>query len=868
VRVKGLAMKMDIQQAAVVLLACAGAAMGQSTIEWAAPVDGRFGDPGNWFPAVVPGVMDVAVLAGASGYLVTVDGSPTVAGLTLANPEALLGIDNGRILTINAGGVIDGPGGVVVNLAGGSSTTRLQMRGDALLNASVLLNTPAAASPGLRAQVSALGPLPGIIGPEGRIAGRGRVAGAFESAGTLEAAGPDAELQLVLADVGHPSGMGGLRAVDGGRFVLIDSAVHGATWHAQGAPGGTLAATRSGIADARFEGAWSIEPGSDFTLGGVIEGDGALRFDPQPAGLASIATIADGTLLDLPVDLGYRGGLVRQGTGAATIGPRATITGRGSLEGHYDLHGALVADGGDAELFWTDRAGLFGPDARLLAANGGAISISGGPLAGATFQASGAATFGLVCELPGATFTADGPGAVIAGGPTLLDARVEGDWAVSATRTRIQGALSGPGRIGRLSGDLRTVGEAVLDLPIRFEDGRGRIVPDDAGAPGAVRLGPNVVLDGYGTLQGQYRSEALFDLRARGQIIELERCQLVMEAGGRVVIENEGQLSLHDATLTTPVIGAGERGLIAMAGPALITSGSLVSDGGVGLVRGDADGCVLEDTRLDGRWGVGNGGHATLAGMTTSPRGDGRMIINAESLGGATTLWVSQDAVVDVPIVLNMAPTATQFFAARLARTGDGLAELGPDSMLLGRGQVFGHFRVSGLVAPGGQPAGGQPRLDRILLNQATLELTPTARVELELAGPDAAQRDRLDGTGELVLGGTLAVRLIDGYSPGPGDRIELLRPAVLSGAFASYEIDPAASASGVGPAHVVYSGNIATLVICAADRDGDGALTIFDFLAFQHQFDAGDPRADLDGDGALTIFDFLLFQGRFDAGC
>ncbi|MFI4915934.1 MAG: GC-type dockerin domain-anchored protein [Phycisphaerales bacterium JB060] len=54
----------------------------------------------------------------------------------------------------------------------------------------------------------------------------------------------------------------------------------------------------------------------------------------------------------------------------------------------------------------------------------------------------------------------------------------------------------------------------------------------------------------------------------------------------------------------------------------------------------------------------------------------------------------------------------------------------------------------------------------------------------------------------------------------------------------------------------------------CRADLDGDGSLTIFDFLAFQNLFDSGDPLADFDGDGSLTIFDFLAFQNTFDAGC
>lgn len=56
--------------------------------------------------------------------------------------------------------------------------------------------------------------------------------------------------------------------------------------------------------------------------------------------------------------------------------------------------------------------------------------------------------------------------------------------------------------------------------------------------------------------------------------------------------------------------------------------------------------------------------------------------------------------------------------------------------------------------------------------------------------------------------------------------------------------------------------------VACRADLDGDGVLTIFDFLVFQNLFAAGDPRADFDGDGSLTIFDFLAFQNAFAAGC
>ncbi|UYV13148.1 MAG: integrin alpha [Phycisphaera sp.] len=107
--------------------------------------------------------------------------------------------------------------------------------------------------------------------------------------------------------------------------------------------------------------------------------------------------------------------------------------------------------------------------------------------------------------------------------------------------------------------------------------------------------------------------------------------------------------------------------------------------------------------------------------------------------------------------------------------------------------------------------------------------------------------------------------------APGTGHR---LRTGVGGGGDINGDgrVDMVVGAPGVavspfdftGAAYIVYGRGVA----CAADLDGDGLLTIFDFLAFQNAFDAGDPIADFDGDGELTIFDFLAFQNAFDAGC
>ncbi|UYV13147.1 MAG: integrin alpha [Phycisphaera sp.] len=54
----------------------------------------------------------------------------------------------------------------------------------------------------------------------------------------------------------------------------------------------------------------------------------------------------------------------------------------------------------------------------------------------------------------------------------------------------------------------------------------------------------------------------------------------------------------------------------------------------------------------------------------------------------------------------------------------------------------------------------------------------------------------------------------------------------------------------------------------CLADLDGDGELTVFDFVEFQNLFAAGSSEADFDGDGSLTVFDFLTYINAFNLGC
>jgi|GEM_PF-3212931 len=98
-----------------------------------------------------------------------------------------------------------------------------------------------------------------------------------------------------------------------------------------------------------------------------------------------------------------------------------------------------------------------------------------------------------------------------------------------------------------------------------------------------------------------------------------------------------------------------------------------------------------------------------------------------------------------------------------------------------------------------------------------------------------------------------------------PGDSIE---PGLVGFPGGGYEpiFSPVTDQPSYAP--LMLFGDDGVVVPCRADLDGDGELTIFDFLQFQNLFASGDPAADFDGDGRLTIFDFLAFQNEFVVGC
>ena len=103
------------------------------------------------------------------------------------------------------------------------------------------------------------------------------------------------------------------------------------------------------------------------------------------------------------------------------------------------------------------------------------------------------------------------------------------------------------------------------------------------------------------------------------------------------------------------------------------------------------------------------------------------------------------------------------------------------------------------------------------------------------------------------VDGGVVRVRLLDPLAPDQAVELGMILPVPVEAMDDRFDLVLQAE-GGARP--------------CYPDFDGDGRLTLFDFLTFQNEFADRAARADCDADGRFTILDFLCFQNAFDAGC
>ncbi|HOW19593.1 MAG TPA: hypothetical protein PLC79_11195, partial [Phycisphaerae bacterium] len=149
--------------------------------------------------------------------------------------------------------------------------------------------------------------------------------------------------------------------------------------------------------------------------------------------------------------------------------------------------------------------------------------------------------------------------------------------------------------------------------------------------------------------------------------------------------------------------------------------------------------------------------------------------------------------------------------------------------MLSGTGLVQGHVAVSGGTVSPGTMSPGTLQIDGSYSQEAS------GTLRIELGGTQAGQSDQLTVTGNATLSGTLALSVVAGYVPVPGESIVILTCGSRDGRFGKVTGDRVSNGRGLA---VLYDANGVTVkVVSAGDLDGDGDADVADFGLFQDCF-------------------------------
>lgn len=208
--------------------------------------------------------------------------------------------------------------------------------------------------------------------------------------------------------------------------------------------------------------------------------------------------------------------------------------------------------------------------------------------------------------------------------------------------------------------------------------------------------------------------------------------------------------------------------------------------------------------------------------------------------------------------------SASRIIASALLAAADGGRIAAPTIEIAG-GRLAGNGVIEGDVGHAGFSVDPTPDAAALRIDGAYTQRNALCVYEASL-GPNG-RSDVLD-VNAATLRGALHLGFVDFYEPRAGDTFEILRASSIIGRFDPALLKAPPMPPGLGAA-VRYTPTAVTVaIVCRADLDGSGTLTLADFLTFQNLYTAGDLAADLDGSGTLTLADFTAFRNAYTSGC
>lgn len=342
-----------------------------------------------------------------------------------------------------------------------------------------------------------------------------------------------------------------------------------------------------------------------------------------------------------------------------------------------------------------------------------------------------------------------------------------------------------------------------------------------------------------------------------GGVVQTSRGAIGGEEQASVTIDGAGSRWMCSDEMT--VSGSSHNAILNVTGGGEVSSteGSVGVSGGIGSVSVSGAGS---------RW--------TMTG-TLSVAGDAQT--GDEGLSGSVTIGTG--GTVTANEVFTFSGGAVQLSggtldAARIVTESGSSGHLTLLSGTLRAGLVkFGISNSGTTLAPGRGSSPGRTTIE------GDYGQHPAATMEIEIGGATpGTQFDQVVVHTAASLGGTLDLRLINGFVPSPTQNFVILEAGTISGAFANVASGGRLAITGGGGTFRVSYGSGSpfdpTQVVlsefggCPSDFNGDGFVNGDDFDAFVLAFVAGTIDADFNSDGFVTADDYDGYVGAFFAGC
>ena len=201
-----------------------------------------------------------------------------------------------------------------------------------------------------------------------------------------------------------------------------------------------------------------------------------------------------------------------------------------------------------------------------------------------------------------------------------------------------------------------------------------------------------------------------------------------------------------------------------------------------GLVEVDNGHATFDSTTIEGEVQISNARVLTLRNDTEL---NGLIVVNRDGSSSGTQLQSATTGTISGVGEIFLNDTfSSPVGRAQLTQGDAGLVTtLGEGIAVTGQGYIRGEtLNVRGTLAPGrlGSARGETATLDA----SGTVNLSPTARVEIQVGGRESGEFDRITGNAVINLAGTLEASAIAGFEPGMCENFTIISGSAINGEF------------------------------------------------------------------------------------